>query len=195
MRNGRSDAGLARPGAGRAVIAVAAVIALVTVGWPLAGAAFSDREPLTAGSALAIGPDRAHSGRLTVGPGWTLLKAESDQRRSDILRRGPVELTVTFISLLSGGQAADLWAGLTRVLQAGQPGARLGSPEAMPASPAEFGDEGSLTEAGMAGEAEVLADPAAGFAIELTVVGPRGADAAGMRAAARVVRSLRIGAP
>jgi hypothetical protein len=195
VRNGRSDAGLARPGTGRAVIAVAAVIALVTVGWPLASAALSDRQSLAAGSAVAIGPDRAHSARLTVGPGWSLLKAESDQRRSDILRLGPVELTVTFISLLSGGQAAELWAGLSRVLQAGHPGARLGSPKVMHSPGAGLGDDGSLTEAGMAGQAEVLADQRAGFAIELTVLGPRGADAAGMQAAARVIRSLRLGAP
>jgi hypothetical protein len=176
------------------VAAVAAVIALATVGWPLAGAAFSDGQPLPAGSAVVVGPDREHSAQFRVGRGWALLKAESDQQRSDSLRLGPVELTVTFVSLLSRRQAADLWAGLRRVIQAGHPGARLGSPAAMSSPPAMPADDGPLTEEGLAGQAEVLADPPAGFAIEVTVLGPRGADAAGMQAAARVVRSVRIGA-
>lgn len=193
MRDKGSDADLALPRAGLAVAVVAAVIALITAGWPLASAAFPDRQPLAAGTVLVIGPDPARSAQVTVGQGWALLKAESDQEQVDFLRRGAVELAVSYVSLLSRGQAGYLWAGLRRVIQEEHPGSWLGP--AQPITLARTGGEeeaGSLTEAGLAGRAEVLADPAQDFAIELTVLAPRGADAGGLRAAARVASSLRI---
>lgn len=196
MRDTSWDADLALPRAGLAVAAVAAVITLVTAGWPAASLAFADRQRLPAGTVLVIGPDPARSAHLTVGRGWALLKAESDQAQLESLRMGAVEMTVTYVSLLGRGQAGNLWPGLRRIIRAGHPGSRLGPPRPIStAEGAEEEDDGSLTGAGLAGQAEVLADPRRDFAIEVTLLAPQGADAAGMRAAARMVKTLRLETP
>jgi hypothetical protein len=195
VRHKGSAADAALPRAGLAVAAVAAVIVLVTAGFPLASAALPDQQPLAAGTVLVIGPGQAHSARLTVGRGWALLKAESNQDQLDSLRLGAVQLTVAYIALLDRGQAGDLWAGLNRIIRSGHPGSRLGAARLMADVPGEVEDTGSLTGGGLTGQAEVLADPPLDFAIEITALAPQGADAAGLRAAALVARSLRIAAP
>ena len=193
MRDTSWEADLALPRAGLAVAAVAAIITLVTAGWPVASAAFADRQRLRAGTVLVIGPDPARSAHLTVGRGWALMKAESDQEQLDSLRIGAVEVTVAYVSLLGRGQAGNLWPGLRSIIRAGHPGSRLGPPRPIStAGGAEEEDDGSLTGAGLAGRAEVLADPRRNYAVEITFLAPRGADAASVRAAARAVRSLRL---
>lgn len=192
MRDAGSDDGLAPPWGVRAVAVVAALIVLVTAGWPAVSTAFSDRQPLLAGSVLAIGPDPAHSARLTAGQGWSLLKSRSDPKQGYSLRRGGVSLTVAYVALLGRGQAGDLWAGFRRIIQDGHPGYRLGRPRLITVSRSEAEDIGSLAEGALAGLGAIFPDPPADFAIEVTVLAPRDADQADRTAAARVVRSLRL---
>jgi hypothetical protein len=179
----------------RGVAVLVAVVVLVTAVWPLASAALPDSQRLTAGRVLIIGPDRAHSARFTLGPGWSLLAAESDPSRGYSLSLGNLAVTVGYVSLLGPGQPDQLWAGLRRIVQADHAGSRLGPMRVVHVSPAEIEETGSLAEGAMAGQAAVFPGPLGDFAIEVTVLAPSGAGSARLRAAARVLRSIRFASP
>jgi hypothetical protein len=195
VRDSGTHADLTPLGGVRGVAVLVAVVVLVTAVWPLASAALPDGQPLAAGRVLVIGPDRGHSARFTVGRGWSMLASQSDPTQGYSLRQGDMTVTVGYVSLLGRGQAGQLWAGLRRIVQSDHSGSRLGPMRVIRVSQTVTEDTGYLAEGAMAGEAAVLPDLLEVYAIEVTILAPAGADTARLRAAERVIRSLRFGSP
>ncbi len=167
----------------------------LTAGWPLLNLTVSDNQPVAPGARLSIGPDHAHTARFMVGTGWSLRSSRTDPKRVYSLRRGQVDLLVTYVSLRSGSQVAQLWPGLRQILQVANASARLTRPARVTDAQGVSGLSGAVTEQGRAGTATIFPDPAAGFAIELVILAPRGAGTASRGAARQVVRSILFPSP
>ncbi len=173
------------------LIAILAVIAALTAGWPIASAAISGNRPLRAGELLSIGPDSAHRAELAVGPGWALQQSQSNPKTNYVLRNGGIRLSVVFVWLASRDQSAGLWTGLRQLLQAANESARLGQPVPVISSHGAAGQTARLRQDGQTGLATIYPAPPKTFAIEIISLGPPGA--LGPQAAARqVALSLRF---
>ncbi|HEY2638772.1 MAG TPA: hypothetical protein VGI66_02655, partial [Streptosporangiaceae bacterium] len=85
----------------RALLTVIAVMVALTAGWPLLNLAVSDHQPLPAGVRLSVRPNRAHSARFLVGAGWSMISSQSDPRHGYSLRRGPVAMSVKYVTVSS----------------------------------------------------------------------------------------------
>jgi hypothetical protein len=183
------------PGAGqrlRWLLAVLAVIVTLTAGWPLVSTTVAGDRPLAAGTTVTVGPSRASSGRVTVGPGWSVLTARSDPNRSYSLARGALRLSVRYVSLVSPPAQASLWRGLRQVLRIGNPGLTPGRPRVFTTSDGSQGLIAFLSGPGRTGQAAALAAPDGTFAIEMIMLGPPGTARVMRSAGLPVLRSLRF---
>jgi hypothetical protein len=173
------------------LIAVVGVVAVLTAGWPLVSSAVSGNQPAAAGQVLTIGSGDSGSATFDLGPGWVIDSAVSDPLEGWKLKRGQVDVAVLWV-LLNPSQASRLWPGLENILRLGDTSARLGRPVAVAGSPAGAGLTGPVTENSQTGEAAVLPDAAADFAVEVVSLAPAGDSAAARATTALVVRSLRF---
>jgi hypothetical protein len=172
------------------LLVVVGVMAALTAGWPLVSRAVSGDQPAAVGQLLTIGPGGSNSAQFDPGPGWVIDSAVSDPLQGWRLERGRVDVTVLYVNLLSPSQAGRLWPGLGNVLRLGESSARLGRPVALTGSPA--GLTGPVTANGRAGQAAVLPDAAADFAVEVVSLAPAVDSAAARATTALAVRSLRF---
>jgi hypothetical protein len=165
---------------------------LLAAGWPLASRAVSGNQPAAAGAPLTIGLDSTHSAQFTLGRGWVIRSAETDPKQQWVLRRGPVDMSVTYVTLVNPSQAGQLWPGLQNILRLGASSAQLGQPAPLTSPQGGNGLTGTVTVNGRAGQAVVFPAPGEDFAIEIVSVAPTENGQAARTAAAQVVRSLRF---
>ena len=192
MRSGHPDREHGSPRTLRRLIVVVAVMALLSVGWPLVSLAVSDRQPVSAGRPLAIGPGGASSATFTPGSSWVIRSAETNSVLRWSLSDGPVDVSVNFVTLISRSAAGRLWPGLRSTLLLGDGSARLGPAAAFTSAAGVKGLTGAVTANGWAGQAAVFADAGAQFGIEIVSVAPVQDGGAARAAAALVARSLRF---
>jgi len=171
---------------------VLGVMVLLAAGWPLVSRAVSGNQPATAGSPLTIGLNSTHEAQFTLGPGWVIRTAESDPKQQWVLNRGPVDMSVTYVTLVNASQAGQLWPGLRNILRLGASSARLGQPARLISPQGGNGQTGTVTVNGRAGQAVVFPAPGADFAIEIVSVAPADNSAAARTAAAQLARSLKF---
>ena len=176
----------------RWLITVLGLMVLLAAGWPLVSRAVSGNQPAAAGLPLTIGLDSTHSAQFTLGRGWVIRSAESDPKQQWVLQRGPVDMSVTYVSLVNPAQASQLWPGLHNILRLGDSSAQLGQPAPLTSPQGGHGLTGTVSVNDRAGQAVVF--PAAGedFAIEIVSVAPAENSQAARTAAAQLVRSLRF---
>ena len=105
MPSGHPDREHGSPRPLRSLIIVLAVIAVLTVGWPLVSRAVSDSQPVAAGQPLTIGPGGSDAATFTPGPDWAVHNAETNTVEDWSLSDGPVNLTVAYVTLLGPSQA------------------------------------------------------------------------------------------
>ncbi len=192
MRSEHPAAGLGPSRRIRALVTVIAVMVALTAGWPLLNLTVSDHQPIAAGETLSVGPDSAHSARFAVGRGWSVRSSDSDPRRSYSLRRGRVDMTVTYVTVPSTSRPALLWSGLLDILRVSNAAYRLGTPGTAPDAHGNKAITGPVSDSGRSGTATILPDPAGGFAIEMIILAPPDASAARRSAAQQVMRSIRF---
>lgn len=177
------------------LVAVVGVMAALTGGWPLVSAAVSGGQPSGPGTALTIGPGGTESAQFDPGAGWLIRTANSDPEQGWSLDRGPVHVSVTYVSLLSPSQAGRLWPGLRSILRLSGSSVRLGQPVPVTSAPGLSGRAdltGPVAGPGLSGQAVIVPVPDRRFAIEVISVAPPG-DAADARAAAgQITRELRF---
>lgn len=157
----------------RWLVAVVAVMALLTAGWPLLNRIVADTRPLAAGSSLTIGPGGTGSAKLTMGRGWRLMPAESNPRQRYRLRAGPALVDVSSVSLPAPTTDAELWAGMGQVLRVRFPGVTLGRMAPFISVTGQAGLTGPIAGGADAGTATVFIAPADTAALEVVVIGPR----------------------
>ncbi len=179
----------------RWLTAVLIVMAALTVGWPLVSLAVPNQRTLAAGTMLRLGPGKADVAQFTVGPGWSMVPSETNPQLDYSLRRGAVDMTVSFIAVIDGAQPAQLWAGLRNEVRISDPGVRVGRPSAYTTAEGRMGEQGTLASRTDIGTASVVRSPSGAFAVEMVVIGPRRAARANLAAAHRIMHSLRIPAP
>jgi hypothetical protein len=179
----------------RWLTAVLIVMAVLTVGWPLVNLAVSDRRALAAGTMLRLGPDKTDMAEFTVGPGWSMVPSETDPQLGYSLRRGPVDMSVSYVAVINGAQPAELWAGLGKIIRLNDPGVRLGRPSAYMTAQGRPGEEGTLASPQDTGMATVVRSPSGVFAVAMILIGPRHAARVNLAAARRIMHSLQIPAP
>lgn len=195
MRSGDPDVTRADSLRLRWLTVIIVVMAALTLGWPLINMAVPNRSTLTAGTILSLGPSRADMARLKVGPGWWIVPSQTDPRLDYVLRRGPVELAISYVALLNRVQTAYLWTGLRQVIEVSNPGIRLGRPLAYKTTQGRRGAEGLLVSSADIGTATVVRNPSGTFAVEMVLVGPRRASRANLVAAQQLMESIRMVAP
>jgi hypothetical protein len=175
------------------LLLVLAIMILLTAGWPLLNLAAADRHRVSAGTTISVGTSAAASARITIGPGWSVLPAESDPRQGYSLERGAVTVRISYVNLVENAQRSRLWAGLRQLLRLDDAGLRLGRPVPTTTAQGLRGVTGSLSDKNLAGAAVIFPGPSGRFAIEMVVLGPRHAHL-GVAAAERMSKSLRFGA-
>jgi hypothetical protein len=180
------------PGRVRWLIAVVAVMAVLTAGWPLVSLAVSDNQPAAAGRPLTVGPDSTHSALFTPGRGWVVRSAETDPKQAWVLRRGPADVSVTYVTLISHPPVEQVWLGLQDILRVDSPSAHLGKPALVANPRGGKGLTGTVTENGRAGQAAIFPGPTGDFAIEIVAAAPAQDSPVARAAAVQVVRSLRF---
>lgn len=168
---------------------VLVVIALLTGGWPLAGALLPDTAPVPAGTSLAVGPDREAAVRLT-DDGWRVRRSTTDPARSYSLTRAGVDLSIRYVQLLAEPSPDQLWSGFQRIVQSR--GGTLGEPSAMTTQAGQSGQSGPLHMSKRVGTGYAIPAPDGTFAIEFTVLSQPHAATADMSAAEQVVQSLTL---
>jgi hypothetical protein len=176
----------------RWLTAVLVVMALLTVGWPLINLAVANRRTLAAGTTLQLGPGQADLAQFTVGPGWSMVPSQTDPRLDYSLRRGGVDMTVSYVAVIDGAQPAELWAGLRQVIRVSDPGVRLGPPSPYTTAQGRKGAEGTLASREETGIASAVLDPSGAFAVEMILLGPRHVGRRNLAAAHRIMHSLQI---
>lgn len=174
----------------RWLVAVVAVMALLTAGWPLLNKAVSDNRPLRAGHMLTIGPGGALVARITVGRGFRLLPAESNPRQQYSMRVGEGQVTVSSVALPTPTSAMRLWAGLRRLLSLKHPGTTLGRLTTMTSADGQPGVTGSITSKNKAGVAAVFVAPTGKFAVDIVMIAPRNVVSRMMQAGRLLLRSV-----
>lgn len=169
-----------------------AVIVVLTAGWPLVSTAVAGHRPLAAGATVRVGPTVAESGRVTVGPGWSVLTASTDPRQFYSLRRGALRLSVRYVYVTSAAGPGQLWQGLRQLLRVGNPGVTPGRPQVITTVDGSRGLTAALSGAGQTGRAAVFAAPTGRFAIEMIMLGPPSTAPAMRIAGLAVLHSLRF---
>jgi hypothetical protein len=170
------------------------VMAVLTVGWPVINVAVPNRRTLTSGTILSLGPGQADLVRLTVGPGWSIVPSQTDPRFDYVLRRGPVELAISYVALIDRAHIAYLWTGLRQVIEVSNPGIRLGRPSPYKTAQGRRGAQGALASPADIGTATVVRNPSGTFAVEMVLVSPRRAGRANLIAAQQLMHSIHMAA-
>jgi hypothetical protein len=170
----------------RWLVAVVAVMALLTAGWPLLNRLIADARPLAAGTSLTIGPGGAVSARMSIGRGWRLMPAESNPRQRYLLRAGPAVVTVSVASLPAPVSDADLWAGMRQVLRVSHSGLTVGRMSPFISPTGQAGITGPVAAGADAGTATVFIAPADMATLQVLVLAPR-SDADHVQAATRLL--------
>jgi hypothetical protein len=171
---------------------VLAVIVVLTAGWPLVSATVAGHQPVAAGTTVTVGPSGTESGRVTVGPGWSVLTASSNPQQYYSFSRGALRLTVRYVSLARVGERGPLFKGMRQILRIGYPGVTAGRPQVLITAAGDHGLTASLSGAGHTGQAAVVAAPTQPFAIEMVLLGPPSTVRAVRAAGLPVIRSLRF---
>jgi hypothetical protein len=169
---------------------VVAIMALLTAGWPLLNSAVDSRQPLAAGSRLTVGTEPASAANVTVGPGWSVLPAQSNPVQGYVLKKGSLLLYLTHVSLVDRNQVPRLWRGLRRVLSVNRPGSRLGKPVFITTAHGLRAIAGVVVGTRLIGTATIFPGPSREFAIEIIALAPRRTSPALRAAAARIIASL-----
>jgi hypothetical protein len=176
----------------RWLLAVIAVMIVLTAGWPLVNSAVSDRNPIRPGTRLVVGPGNARSGQITMGRGWSLQSAESRPRTGYSLQHGKVHLGVDYVALENPAQARHLWSGLRQLLRVTNPGLRLSQPKVITSRYGRTGVTGTVSGGRTVGTATIYADQSRDFAIEMIMLAPRGTRHVIFLPGLQIMRSLRI---
>jgi hypothetical protein len=169
----------------RWLVAVVAVMALLTAGWPLLNQIVADTRPLAAGSSLTIGPGGTVSARMIIGHGWHLMPAESNPRKRYLLRAGPALLDASTVSLPARVTDAELWAGMRQLLRVSH-GVTVGRMTPFISPTGQAGLTGSVAGEADAGTATIFIAPADLAALEVVVLAPR-SDANRVESATRLL--------
>jgi hypothetical protein len=119
-----------------------------------------------------------------------MLRASSDPHQRYDLRHGPVRLSISYVTLVSTGQVAQLWAGLHTLLRLSNPGVALSQPRPVITAQGRHGLTGVVSGRGVTGTATIVPGPSRKFAIKVLVLGPRRRAAPSSGAELRLVRSL-----
>jgi hypothetical protein len=170
----------------RWLLAVVAVMALLTAGWPLLNQIVADTRPLAAGSSLTIGPGGTVSARMIIGHGWRLMQAESNPRKRYLLRAGPALLDASTVSLPAPVTDAELWAGMRQLLRVTHSGVTVGRMTPFISPTGQAGLTGPVAGGADAGTATIFIAPADLAALEVVVLAPR-SDADRVEAATRLL--------
>jgi hypothetical protein len=178
----------------RWLVIVVAVMAVLTLGWPLINLAVSDNSRVAAHSKLSVGPSRKNSAQVTVGPGWLMQTAQSDPHMAYSLRRGGVTVSIVYVDLLSRSDVDGLWRGMRQILRISRPGTSLSRPVRITSAHGYPGDAGIISSRTMKGTAAVFANQPRQFAVEIVVTAPRRTPQANLIAAQRIVRSVLFAA-
>jgi hypothetical protein len=168
---------------------VVAIMALLTAGWPLLNSAVANQHPLAAGSRLTVGTSPS-SAVVTLGPGWSMLSAQSNPMQGYVLQRGSLELSITHLALVNRGKAPQLWQGLREILSLSNPGSRLSRPAIITTSQGVHAITGVVTTPRLIGTATIFPGPSGNFGIAMVALGPRRLSPAIRAAAHRVTVSL-----
>ncbi len=176
----------------RWLLIVVAVMAVLTAGWPLLNRAVANRRPLAAGAHLTVGTAPSSSAVITVGPGWSLLSAQSNPMLGYMLEHGPIQLSINHVALVAGDQVPDLWRGLRDILAVSDPGVRLSRPVLIVRDHRVRAITGAVIGTRLAGTATIVPGPSRKFGIEMIALAPRGTSAARRLLAIMVMRSLRF---
>jgi hypothetical protein len=191
---GAARTALPVPGSARTrvrwLLIVVAIIIVLTAGWPLLNLAVSNNRRISANTHLVVGPSRKDSARVTIGPGWSMLSAESNPHLGYVLRRGAVQVSIDYVTLIDHAHAGGLWAGMRELVRIGHPGATLSAPRPVSTVHHSEGDIGKVSGRNLVGTATVFADTSRDFAIEMVVLSPRRAVRANLIAAQRIIFSL-----
>ena len=169
-----------------------AVIAVLTAGWPLVSSAVAGHRPLAAGTTVTIGPSAAESGRVTVGPGWSVLTASSNPQRYYLFSHGALRLSVRYVGLFQPAEGEQLLQGMRELLRIGHPGVRPGRPRVISTVDGRRGLTALLSGPGQTGQAAVFLAPTRVFAIEMILLGPSSAASTIRAAGVPVLQSLRF---
>jgi hypothetical protein len=192
----RLPPGIASPRARlRWLLIVVAVMVLLTAGWPLLNALVADNQKLAASASLRVGPSGPDSASIGVGPGWTLRPAESDPRQGYLLRRGPVTVSISYVTLARSYRPAGIWSGLRRDFRVSNPAVRLSRPAAVTSGQGRPGLSAIATGARSNGDVTAFVGPSGSYAIEIIVLAPRYAKWVAAAASLLLIRSLRFPAP
>ena len=176
----------------RWLLIVVGVMVLLTAGWPLLNAVVADKQNLAAGAALRVGPSGPNSASVRVGPGWTMRPAESDPRQGYLLRRGPVTVSIGYVSLAGAGHATGIWSGLRQDLRVSNPGVRLGKPASVSSGQGRPGLSASATGPRTSGHVTDFVGPSGTYAVEIVVLAPRYAKPLAAAALLLLIHSLRF---
>jgi hypothetical protein len=176
----------------RWLVVIVAVMVLLTGGWQLVNHAVSNRQALTPGTRLSIGPGHGDSGQITVGSGWSLLSADSNPLYGYKLKHGAVDFSADYIRLVDPGQARLTWAGLRKLLRVTDPGVRLGKQAVITSAYGRAGITGAVSGAHQFGIATVFADPGRRFGVEIIMLAPRGTRRALLAPGLQIIRSMRM---
>ncbi|MBW8482591.1 hypothetical protein [Actinomadura parmotrematis] len=174
----------------RAVLIAAAVVVALTAGWPTLEALLPDTGAAPAGTPLRIGPEDDDSARFTLGPGWSVVRAETSPDRSWMLSREGVVMDVAYLTPARGTTPAALWNGLRDVTRVQDPDAALSAPAPATTRQGVRGQTGRLRQNGETGTLTVFRSPRGGFAVLTTVLGGVDATAAARAAAERATASI-----
>jgi hypothetical protein len=171
---------------------VIVIMTFLTLGWPLIDFAVPNRRTLAAGTMLPLGPSHAEMAKLTVGPGWSMMQSDTDPRQDYALRRGNVDMMITFVHVIAAAQTAELWAALRQVIQVSDPGVSLGPATPFRTAQGRRGDRGALVGPDEKGTAAIVRDNSGTFAVEAIVLGPQRASRANLAAAHLIILSLHM---
>lgn len=172
--------------------AAAAAIALLVVAWPLVNALLPGSESVPSGEPVPVGSAGGYRASLTFPQeGWYLNTGSSQAGQIYRFHRGPVELTLNSVTPVTSPPPSleELWAGLRRIVRAGEATASLGDPEAISTRGGVEGLTGALESREGDGAAVVYPSPDGQLAVEMTLAG-REATPADLTAVADVARSV-----
>jgi hypothetical protein len=171
---------------------VIGVMVLLTAGWPLLNLVISDNRSVAANAKLTVGVSNHSSGTVTMGPGWTMLSAQSDPQDNYSLVRGPTQMSLDYVPLINSGQIPHLWDGLRRVEEFDHPGATLSEPVPITSAQGYQGQAGVLSYKGLVGTAAIFPSPSGKFAIEMAVLSPPGSSPQVLATITKSISSLRF---
>jgi hypothetical protein len=176
----------------RYLVLVLVIMAVFTIGWPLLNRAVSNRHPLATLTTLTVGPGPGETADFTIGPGWSLLPADSDPRLTYSLSRGPLDMDVSYVALASPGESTGLWTGLRDIVRLDHPGVTVGQPSPITTAQGRRGMTSTLRGAGLSGTATIIAQPARKYAIELIMLAPTYVVQANLSATRIIIHSVRF---